>query len=108
MAAHAGHSLILKRAQLAIEIRFDGNTLVPFVPEVNLDLVVGKYSCDFRQATPRQPDMLWEVLTAGYDPGLAERGKTHRLSLVELGILKCGQTQQSIQHCGRQAFLLDV
>jgi hypothetical protein len=42
VAVHAGHSLNLKRAQLAMEIRFNGDTLVPFVSEVNFDLVVGK------------------------------------------------------------------
>jgi hypothetical protein len=56
----------------------------------------------------RQPNVLGEVLTAGYDARLTIGRESHGLGSVEFRILKCGDANQAIHQGRRQIFLFDV
>ena len=55
------------------------------------------------QTAARQADVLRMVLGASDDARLVIGRQAHRLGLVELGILKCRQPNQSIAQTGRQS-----
>src|SRR5271163_2247914 len=52
--------------------------------------------------------MVGVILSAGDDARLVVRGQPHRLSLVELRILKRGQAKQPVSETRMQPFLGDV
>ena len=52
--------------------------------------------------------MLGEFLAARDHTRLVVRRKTHRLSLVKLGVLKCCEPEQPIQHGWWQILLFHV
>ena len=60
------------------------------------------------QTAARQADVLRMVFGTGDDARLVVGRQTHRLRLVELGILKCRQPKQSIAQARRQPVLGDV
>src|ERR1019366_6204346 len=96
---------LLERPKLPPELRFNRRARVSFVPNFGPDLVRLEKRQGLRQASTRHSDVLGKFLAACDHTRLVVRRESHRLSLVELGVLKCRQPEQSIQH-GRWQILL--
>src|SRR5262245_25422642 len=69
---------------------------------------VGQDLANLIEAPPREADVMRVILSAGDHPRFAIRGQTHRLRLVELGVLKRRQAKQPVSECRMQPFLGDV
>src|SRR3954462_8835343 len=59
------------------------------------------------EAPPRQRNVLRKLLGASDHPRRHRCRKTQALSLVELGVLKCGESLGLVQKGRREAHLLD-
>ena len=84
---------LLERPKLTLELRFNRRARVPFVPNFGPDLVRLEKSQGLRQTSARHGDMLGEFLAACDHTWLVVRREPHRLSLVELWVLKCRQPE---------------
>src|SRR5258707_9951065 len=79
----------------------------PLVTDVRLDVMCFKQFHCLSQAPTRQSNVVGEILAARDYSRLVECGKPHCLGLIEFRILKCGQPEQTVQHCRRQPSLHD-
>ena len=74
----------------------------------HVDAQVRQQRLDLVQATAWQTDVLRKFLGTGDDARLVVGRQAHRLRLVELGILKCGQPDEAIVQTGWQRIFGDV
>ena len=74
----------------------------------HVDTTLGEHLANIIEAAAWQPDVMREILGACDDARLVVRRKPHRLSFVELGVLKSSQPQQAIPKPGIQAFFGDI
>ena len=86
-------SLLLAGPKLSLEVHFDRLARVTFIPNFGPDLVRFEKCQRLRQAASRHRDVLGEFLTARDHTRFVISREPHRLSLVELGILKRRQPQ---------------
>src|SRR5215472_17494999 len=102
------NGLQLERSQLALELDFDWCARKSFIADLRTDPVGFKQSNYLRETATRQSHMLGKVFTTGNDTRLSVRREPHFLRLVELRVLKRGQSQQPVQHGRGQANLLHI
>jgi hypothetical protein len=84
---------LLEGPELTLELHFNRCARKPFVPNFGPDLVRLEKSQCLRETSTGHSDVLGEVLAAGNHTRLVVRREPHRLSFVELGILKCRQAE---------------
>src|SRR5437773_5769309 len=92
------NGFLLERPELSLELGVNTRPREPFVANLGPNLVRLQKSQCLRQTPTRHSDVLGEFLTACDHTRLVVRGEPHRLRLVELGVLKCCQPEQPIQH----------
>ena len=80
------------RAEAALELHFDRLARVPLVPNSGRTRAPREVPC-LRQAASRQRDVLGKFLAARDHPRLVIGREPHRLSLVELRVLKRRQPE---------------
>lgn len=105
VAQHGVSCGLLFLPQLAVKLRIQRTTVVALVANDYADTQLGKHLANVIEAAAWQPDVMWEILGACDDARLVVRRKPHRLSFVELGVLKSSRSQQAIPKPGMQAFL---
>jgi hypothetical protein len=81
---------------------------VAFVANDHSDAKVAEHLPRVIEAAAWQPDVMREILRARNDARLVVRRKPHRLSFVELGVLKCGEPKQTVSKSRIQVLLGDV
>ena len=84
---------LLERPKLTPELGFNRRACVSFVPHFGPNLVCLEKCHALRQASTRHSDVLGKFLAACDHTRLVVRRESHRLSLVELGVLKCRQPE---------------
>src|SRR5450755_2787730 len=90
--------LVLERAKLTLELRLNRGAFVPFVPNFRPNLVRREKRQRLSQTSTRQGNVLREFRATCDHTRLVVCREPHRLSLVEFGILKCCQPEETIEH----------
>ena len=99
MNTDLGNGLLLERSQLPAKLGFDPRASIALVSKFRLNRVRLEKRFNIGHPAAGQRDMVNHIVAAGNDTRLAERGKSHRLSFVKLGVLKRRQAKQPVQHC---------
>lgn len=108
MADKLRNRLLLERTKLSVKLNFDRHPGKPLIANLRLDAMCFEQRNSVSEATPRQSDVVGEIIAARDHTRLPVSRQTHCLRLIELWILECGQPKQAIEHRGRQVFLFDV
>jgi hypothetical protein len=77
------------------------------IGNIDCNVMTLKKSANFLPQAARKSNVSSQILATRDNPRFAKRRKSHRLSLVELRILKCSEAKQSLQKGVRQIFLFD-
>src|SRR6266852_4864318 len=96
---------LLFRPQLCIERDSNFSTHSSFILQLHVHPMKFEYGKHLIDTPSRKPNVLGEVLTAGYDARLTIGRESNGLGPVEFRILKGGDANQAIQHGRRQIFL---
>ena len=105
---HLIDGFLLFRAQFCVERGSNFSTHSSFILQLHVHPVEFEYGKHLIDTRSRKPNVLGEVLTAGYDARLPIGRESHGLGSVEFRILKGSDANQAIQHGRRQIFLFDV
>ncbi len=101
VSRHRLYCLYLGRPAVAVELNLKRNSAEPMICNLDCDAMTLAQIKYFLQQAPRQRDMMNHVLSASDDAEFAKGRESHRLCLIKLRILKCGQAHQAIQeHIG--------
>ena len=105
---HRGHGCFLIQAQRPAEGHVERLTRKALIAQIAADAVVPQQVLRGIQTAARQRDVVWVVFSAADHPGLVPDRHSHRLRLVELGVLECGEANQPVGQRLRQLHLLEV
>ena len=94
--------------QCAMKSNLQRHAVEAFIAENRLNVERPKHCLNFIQTPSRQSEVLWVILSARNDSWLAVGRQSHGLRAIELGILKCGQTQQSVAQPRHKVFFGDI
>ena len=94
--------------QRAMKSHSQRHANVSLITENGFNLESCKRFHDVIQAPSWQREMLRMILGARNDSWLVESRQAHGLRSVEFGILKCGQTQQSVAQPGHELVFGDI
>jgi hypothetical protein len=89
-----GHLLFV--AQFAVKGDVERLTFIAPVADDRPNPKVVQRAKNLVPTSSRQPNVLRVIFSARDDPGLVPRGQSHRLGLVELGILEGRQPKEPI------------
>ncbi len=99
---------LLFRSQFTVERDIERLTSTSFVPNGQRDMQVVEQMSAVRQAAAWESKVMGMLLGTGDDPRLVVGWQSHRLGLVELGILKGGDADQAVPKAWRESVSWDV
>src|SRR5262245_48048934 len=86
----------LLAAKLTLKFHLEATAIAAFVANSHANAELGKRRTKVIEATPWQSYVMREILGTRDDTRLVVRRQSHRLQLVELGILKRCESKQSV------------
>jgi hypothetical protein len=92
---------------VAPKINLQGISYEAMIGNIDCDVVTLKKGANFLPQAARQGNVSSQILATRDNPRFAKGRKPHRLCLVKLRILKCGDAKQPIQEGVRQILLFD-
>ena len=102
-----GCSLLLA-PKLTLKLHFQLTAVAAFVANGHANAQLGQRLADVIEAAARKSDVMRKILGAADDAWLVVRRQSHRLRLVELGVLERSEPEQSVSEPRMQLLLGDV
>ncbi len=103
----AGCGLLLA-PKLTLKLHFQLTAVAAFVANDHANTQVGQRLADVIEAAARKSDVMRKILGARDDAWLVVCRQSHRLRLVELGVLERSEPEQSVSKPRMQLLLGDV